>query len=88
MIKCTIDRDGTKRWFKNGVLHRVAGPAVVFSNGETQWWVNGKIHREDGPAIEWNNGLKRWYWNGEGYTKEEYVLLQFTNGALYEQMFG
>ena len=74
-----IDNDGTKRWYHDGLLHRDDGPAVEYKDGEKSWYQNGTLHREDGPALEWNNGLKRWYWNGVGYTRDEFILLQFTN---------
>lgn len=32
----------SKRWFKNGVLHREDGPAVVWDNGSCHYWLNGK----------------------------------------------
>lgn len=43
--------DGKTRWYKDGVLHREDGPAVIGKDEHKEWWVNGKLHREDGPAI-------------------------------------
>jgi len=34
--------DGRKEWWKDGVLHREDGPAVVWADGTQEWWVNGK----------------------------------------------
>ena len=60
-----IDSDGMKRWFLNGKLHRLDGPAVIWPNGDKWWYSNGMIHREDGPAVEWTSGAKWWYFNGQ-----------------------
>ena len=60
-----IDKDGNKRWYVDGKLHRLDGPAVEGSNGTKSWWVDGKPHRLDGPACEYANDDKRWYVNGK-----------------------
>ena len=84
--ECTIDDDGTKRWYLNGVLHRTDGPAVEYTNGSKKWCKNGKLHRINGPAVEWaNGGGKSWWLNGEriepqvlvkkGYITEEELFL-------------
>lgn len=39
----------------NGLLHRVDGPAIIYTNGTQVWYHNGEIHREDGPAITWGD---------------------------------
>jgi hypothetical protein len=51
-------RDGTRKWFLNGILHREDGPAIEDADGSRWWYLNGERHREDGPAIEW------WPWTG------------------------
>ncbi len=61
------DKDGTKKWFKNGDLHREDGPAIEWADGTKIWYVDGKLHREDGPAIEYASGSKEWYRNGSRY---------------------
>ena len=45
-----IDKEGTKRYYVNEVLHRDDGPAVEWYNGSKEWYKNAKLHREDGPA--------------------------------------
>lgn len=45
-------------------LHRLDGPAVIYSSGLKLWYVNGKLHREDGPAIEDPDRYRVWYVNG------------------------
>jgi hypothetical protein len=63
-LKCSISSDGTQKWFYatgkcgNLVLHRLDGPAKIFSDspakiikgGEEGWYENGQMHRRDGPA--------------------------------------
>ena len=84
MSECTTSLSGTKRWYQNGKLHRDDGPAIEYNNGDKCWYKNGLLHREDGPAIEWITGYKRWYLNGIKYTKEEFILLQFSKGIINE----
>lgn len=31
--------NGTKQWFKNGLVHRENGPAVEWENGNKEWWI-------------------------------------------------
>jgi hypothetical protein len=65
-------------YYKDGNLHRVDGPAIIYSDGShslgcegtqsfrTQIWCqNDKKHRVDGPAIIYSDGTKHWYLNDE-----------------------
>ena len=74
MIEYTVkvNGSGTKRWFLNGKLHRIDGPAIEWSDGNKFWYLNDKLHREDGPAVEWVSGYKSWYLNDEQLTKKQY----------------
>lgn len=38
----TVDKDGTVRYFKEGVPHRIGAPAVIPVLGIAEYWVNGK----------------------------------------------
>ena len=62
MIEYTVRvfEDETK-WYKEGKLHRLDGPAIEWSDGDREWWIEGKRHREDGPAIEYSSGSKYWF---------------------------
>ena len=60
-----IDEYGNKGWFVNGKLHRLDGPAIIYTDGGKDWYVNGELHRLDGPAVEGADGSKGWYVNGE-----------------------
>ena len=58
-----VQDDGTIRWYQNGQLHRLNGPAVEYSDGSCWWYQNGQIHRLDGPAIEHIDGTRQWWQN-------------------------
>ena len=62
---CVRYRPSGGLWYKNGKLHRDAGPAVVSLSGYKVWYQNGLMHREDGPAIEYIDGGKSWYYKGK-----------------------
>ena len=72
--------NGDKKWWLNGKLHRLDGPAVEWEIGIKEWWLNGQRHRLDGPAVENADGYKGWFLNDQEYTEEEYVMIQFMNG--------
>jgi hypothetical protein len=52
IYEVVVNEYGNTRWFQNGKLHRLDGPAIEYSNGVKIWCQNGKCHRLDGPAIE------------------------------------
>jgi len=56
-----------KKWYVEGKLHRIDGPAIESLEGIYEWYKNGKLHRDDGPAIEYFDGYKAWYKNGMLY---------------------
>ncbi len=75
--------NGTKKWFKNGLLHRLDGPAVEYANGTKEWFKNGKRHREDGPALKFSDSIKYWYLEGKSYGQinlKDYVVLDSYQG--------
>jgi len=56
----TISIDGTRQWKRGGLLHRLDGPAQIYSYGRHEYWVNGEMHREDGPAVTDPDGTQMW----------------------------
>jgi hypothetical protein len=79
-IKCNVDTDscGTKRWYKDGKLHREGGPAMEDTDGSKFWYYYGKRHRDDGPAIEYYDGRKIWFFHGEFInckSQEEFIRI-------------
>ena len=75
-----VDKDGTKRWYVDGKLHREDGPAIEWANSSKQWYRNGKLHREDGPAIEWANGTRFWYLNRKLH-REDGPAIEWASGT-------
>jgi hypothetical protein len=65
-LPAKIAADGSKGWFKRGLLHRDNGPAIEYSDGTKLWYNIGCLHRDKGlPAIEYANGAKEWWVNGQ-----------------------
>jgi len=79
VYKVTVDKFGAKRWYRNGVLDCVDGPAVEYENGGKEWWVNGLHHRIDGPAVEQATGYKEWWVNGKLH-REDGPAVEWANG--------
>lgn len=72
---------GTRKHFKNGLLHRVGGPAIEWSTGAESYYFEGLHHRRDGPAFKISEeGKKKWKWylHGKEVTAEE-VFDQMTD---------
>jgi hypothetical protein len=36
-----VGDDGSRLYYKHGVLHRLRGPAVIRTDGTREWWVDG-----------------------------------------------
>ena len=79
--------NGDKRWYLNGKLHRVDGPAIEYADGDKYWYLNGKRHREDGPAIEFANGSKFWYLDDKLHRVDGPAIEQ-ANGSKYWYLDG
>lgn len=63
--------DGTKMYYKNNVLHRVDGPAIIKPNGRGEWYYDGKLHRIGGPARVTSYGDEDFYVAGNNYWQPE-----------------
>ena len=64
--------NGDTYWYKDDVLHRENGPAVILVNDLKEWYKYGELHRKDGPAVKYDNGYKEWYIDGVQYTEKEW----------------
>ena len=65
-LEYRVDSYGNMTYHNSdGQLHRVYGPAVVYSNGGREWYQNGQRHRMDGPAVERVDGSRAWFRNGQ-----------------------
>lgn len=71
-------------WKKDGVLHRVGGPAITRYDEDTgevttrEWYENGKRHREGAPAfIQKHCGfnVEIWYKNGQEHRENAPALV-------------
>ncbi len=61
-----IDISGTKRWYKDGLQHRLDGPAVIWEDGVKEWYQDGLLHRDNGPAVVYpNSKYKEWWYEGK-----------------------
>lgn len=65
---------------RNGKLHRMDGPASVYSSGNKEWFVNNRLHRIDGPAIEYADGSKVWYNDGKQH-RTDGPAYEWSNGS-------
>jgi hypothetical protein len=73
-----IDKHGNKDWTKkNGLLHRLDGPALESIDGTKEWYKNGLRHRLDGPAIEYASGSKYWFQNGKLHREDGPAIIHF-----------
>lgn len=78
MSQCIIQSNGTKKWYKNGKLHREGGPAIEHLDGENHWYINGKLHRMDGPACNYHDN-KQWRKDGHLH-REDGPAIEWLNG--------
>ena len=57
---------GTKRYWKDGMVHRDDGPAVEYANGDLGFFQKGVCHRIGGPAfISVSEGRQEWWHEGK-----------------------
>ena len=63
------DKAGT-HYYKNNLLHREDGPAIIGSTCTKEWFINGKRHRDDGPAVESLLGTKEWWFDDKRHRED------------------
>jgi len=56
--------NGVIRYYKDDVLHKEDGPAIIYPNEYEEWVIDGKTSRKDGPAIIYADGYKEWVVDG------------------------
>lgn len=80
-LRKVVDNNGDTIYLnKDGYLHRINGPAVVYHTGSEKWYRNGHLHREDGPAITCPSGTNAWYRNGVIH-REDGPAIAYTDGS-------
>lgn len=72
-----IEHASSKRWFKDGFLHRENGPALICRDGRLQWYKMGSLHREDGPAIICYPTKIAWYKEGRLHREDGPAILSY-----------
>lgn len=77
MIHLQIYENAGKCWWKDGLAHRVNGPAARWPNGDQEWYKNGKRHNTNGPAVIYSDGTFEFRINGREIS--EYELLFLSN---------
>jgi hypothetical protein len=65
-----VTRDGRRIHYKDGLLHREDGPAVVLPNGDAFFYQNGLLHREGKPCSVLANGGRVWGLYGVPYRED------------------
>ena len=85
----------SEKWYKNGVLHKEDGPAVIkyYTDGITfmeEWYKEGTMHREDGPAIiHYNNNGEiekySYYIEYKQLTEKEFIKYKTINDLLSDR---
>lgn len=59
---CYIESTQEHQWRLNGKLHRLDGPAVIYTKNNTQiWYKHGELHRIGGPSITYCGDDTRLY---------------------------
>lgn len=83
--KKTVNRNGETTYTRDGVLHRVNGPARTRSNGAEEWYIDGKLHRDnDLPAYTDADGTKGWYKHGKLHRDNDLpAYIQFDGTKLW-----
>lgn len=66
----SVDAPTGKHYLREGVPHRLDGPAYVGHDGSEVWFQNGELHRDiaDGPALvdEYDGGvIEEFYEHGQ-----------------------
>jgi hypothetical protein len=58
------ESDGNRSYYRDGVLHRLDGPATISRHGDQYWYRAGLRHRDDGPAITSRNDMLQFWTDG------------------------
>jgi hypothetical protein len=82
-----VNEYGTKYWYKNDLLHRTEGPAVIYSDGAQAWFFEGKQHRVDGPAIIDSDGSKFWYFEDKLHRTDGPAII-YSDGSVCWYLHG
>ena len=77
---------GIEEWYKDGLTHRLGGPAVTHG-ANFYWFKEGKKHRLGGPAVDTMYGPKEYWIEGMRYSPKAYkqeIARRKRKGLKYE----
>jgi len=79
-----VDFLGTKRYYKDGKLHRDGDePAVITSSGSKYYYKNGELRRDgDEPAVIQSNGYKEYWKNGKLHRDGDEPAVIWSDGTV------
>ncbi len=85
----------TERWYRNGIIHRDDGPAVIYyENGQKtyEFWIRDGIwHRDDGPTrVRYNKDKKieeHWFRNGKQHREDGPAETHYTDGKITHELW-
>jgi hypothetical protein len=99
--KCIIDsvddqpafvtKENTKRWYKDGLIHRSDDKPAVVGDNIQMWYQNGVYHRDgDKPTIVYSNGTMYYHKNGKYHRDLELgpAVIDTTNNRVEYWMEG
>ena len=66
-----VTRDGRRMHYKDGLLHREDGPAVLYPSGDVYFYQNGRLHRERKPCVVLADGGRSWCLYGVPYREDD-----------------
>lgn len=73
-------QDGRNMHYKDGLLHREDGPAVLLPNGDVFFYQNGLLHREGKPCSVLADGSRVWCLYGVPYREDDGPVVISKNG--------
>lgn len=65
-----IDTHGRKAHYKDGLLHREDGPALIYPSGDVYFYQNGELHRDGKPCSVMADGSRVWCLYGKPYRED------------------
>lgn len=77
-----VDPQGVTRYYKDGLLHREDGPAVIGYSGIQYWLINDNLHREDGPAVMYPSDfieMDEYHINDKRISEQEFMIWKMKN---------
>lgn len=76
----TVDTSGVI-FYRNGLIHREDGPAIIAKNGDRFWYFDNQLHRLGGPAeLRFIDKYRGWYNHGKLHNKNGPALV-FNKGT-------